>query len=67
MRSSGTGTGSNYTMLQPLGLPKKLVELSGESLVHPKGAVSSLDVGGIVMLKDDMGYEESGDNIQCID
>ena len=67
MRSSGTGTGSNYTMLQPLGLPKKLVELSGESLVHPKGAVSSLDVGGIVMLRDDMGYEESGDNIQCID
>lgn len=67
MRSSGTATGSNYTILQPLGLPKKLVELSGESLIHPKGAVSSLDVGGIVMLNDDMGYEESGDNIQCID
>ena len=67
MRSSGSATGSNYVAIQPLGLPKKLVELTGESMVHPKAAITSADVGGIVMLNDDMGYEEDGENIQCID
>ena len=66
MRSSGTITGSNYVAMQPLGLPKKLVELSGESMVHPKAAITSVDVGGIVMLNDDVGFEEDGENIQCI-
>jgi hypothetical protein len=65
MRSSGTATGSNYVAMQPLGLPKKLIELTGESMVHPKGATSSMDVGGIVMLNDDVGFEEDGENIQC--
>jgi hypothetical protein len=65
MRSSGTATGSNYVAMQPLGLPKKLVELTGESMVHPKGATTSMDVGGIVMLNDDVGFEEDGENIQC--
>jgi len=65
MRSSGTATGSNYVAMQPLGLPKKLIELTGESMVHPKGATSSMDVGGIVMLNDDVGFQEDGENIQC--
>jgi hypothetical protein len=34
-------------------------------MVHPKGATSSMDVGGIVMLNDDVGFQEDGENIQC--
>jgi len=61
VKSSTTETGGVYTRVQPLGISKRLVELSGVSNINPEvGVTTSVEGGAMVLLKDNR--EEGDDN-----
>jgi hypothetical protein len=63
-KSAATETGGVYTRIQPLGVAKRLVELSGVSKLNPEiGATTSIESGSMVLLKD---AREEGDDTDSL-
>jgi len=53
VKSASTESGGVYARIQPLGVTKRLVELSGISKLNPEiGATTSIESGSMVLLKD---------------
>ena len=63
-KASSTEYGGVYARVQTLGATKRLVELSGESVINPPvGAVTSVDSGSMVLLKDARDEGDDSDSM----